>query len=91
MINWEGRPILVGLDGTDLQRALHVADDHASMRLLDNSGEKPGDDSIVSMDADKGRTRLLLTDLKKSAYAAAMVIEVAGFQPSKAMNQLIYG
>ena len=83
MINCEGRPTLVGLDGTDLQRALHVADEHASMRLLDNCGEKPGDDSIVSMDADKGRKRLRLADLKESAEAAAMIIEVAGFQPFK--------
>ena len=83
MINREGRPTLVGLDGNDLQRALHVVDEHASMRLLLHCGEKPGDDSIVSMDADKGRKRLRLKDLKESAEAAAMITEVAGFQPFK--------
>ena len=50
MINCEGRPTLVGLDGN-----ARWIDEHASMRLIDNCGEKPGDDSIVSMDADKGR------------------------------------
>ena len=83
MSNCEGRPTLVGLYGTDLQRALHVADEHVSMRLHLNYGEKPGDDSIVSMDADKRRKTLRLTDLKESADAVAMIIEVAGFQPFK--------
>ena len=103
MINCEGRPTLVGLDGTDLQRALHVADEHASMRLFDNCGEKPGDDSIVSMDADKGRKRLRLADLKESAEAAAMVIGWQVFSHSSpsgsgmarpffaGMSQSIYG
>ena len=83
MINREGRPTLVGLDGNDLQRALHVVDEHASMRLLLHCGEKPGDDPIVSLDADIKRKTLRLTDLKESADPAAMIIEVAGFQPFK--------
>ena len=78
MINCEGRPTLVGLDGN-----ARWIDEHASMRLIDNCGEKPGDDSIVSMDADKRRKRMRLADLKESAEAAAMIIEVAGFQPFK--------
>ena len=44
-----GRPILLGLDGTDLERALHLADEHAAIRLRLNCGEKPGDESIVSV------------------------------------------
>ena len=83
MINREGRPTLVGLDGNDLQRALHVVDEHASMRLLLHCGEKPGDDPIVSLGADIKRKTLRLTDLKESAVPAAMIIEVAGFQPFK--------
>ena len=83
MINREGRPTLVGLDGNDLQRALHVVDEHASMRLLLHCGEKPGDEPIVSLDADIKRKTLRLTDLKESADPVAMIIEVAGFQPFK--------
>ena len=83
MINREGRPTLVGLDGNDLQRALHVVDEHASMRLLLHCGEQPGDDPIVSLDADIKRKTLRLTDLKESADPVAMIIEVAGFQPFK--------
>ena len=48
-----GRPILLGLDGTDLERALHLADEHASLRLRFNCGEEPGDESIVSIDTDE--------------------------------------
>ena len=55
MVNPEGRPTLVGLDGTDLQRALHVADEHASMRLRDDCGEKPGGDSIVMVHTEGRR------------------------------------
>ena len=71
------------LDGADLERAFHVADEHASIRLRFNCGEEPGDDSIVSMDTDEGPKAWRLRDLKESADAVAMIIEVAGFQPFK--------
>ena len=79
-----GRPILVGLDGTDLERALHLADEHASIRLLLNCGEKPGDESIVSVDTSDGPKSCRLRELQESAEARAMVIEVAGFPPFRA-------
>ena len=79
-----GRPILLGLDGTDLERALHLADEHASIRLLLNCGEKPGDESIVSVDTSDGPKSCRLRELQESAEARAMVIEVAGFPPFRA-------
>ena len=79
-----GRPILLGLDGTDLERALHVADEHASMRLSFNCGEEPGGESIVPIDTDEGPKSWRLRELKESAEARAMVIEVVGFPPFRA-------
>ena len=79
-----GRPILVGLDGTDLERALHLADAHASIRLRLNCGETPGDESIVSVNTNAGPKSWRLRELKESPQARAMVIEVADFPPFKA-------
>ena len=79
-----GRPILLGLDGTDLERALHLADEHASIRLLLNCGEMPGDESIVSVDTSDGPKSCRLRELQESAEARAMIIEVAGFPPFRA-------
>ena len=79
-----GRPLLVGLDGTDLERALHFADEHASIRLRLNCGETPGDESIVSVNTNAGPKSWRLRELKESPQARAMVIEVADFPPFKA-------
>ena len=79
-----GRPILVGLYGTDLERALHLAEAHASIWLRLSCGETPGDESIVPVNTNDGPNSWRLRGLKESAKARAMVIEVAGFPPFKA-------
>ena len=79
-----GRRVLVGLDGTHLDCALHVLDAHASIRLHLNVGETPGDESVVSADTENGVKSWRLRELKETATARVLVIEVAGFPPFKA-------
>ena len=79
-----GRRVLVGLDGTDLECALHVVDAHASIRLHLNGGETPGDESVVSDDTENGVKSWRLRELKETATARVLIIEVAGVPPFKA-------
>ena len=58
-----GRPVLLGVDGTDDDRVIHLPHEHASYTMQWPCGEKPGDESIVSAGTKDGQTSWRLRDL----------------------------